>query len=185
MSRNHQKQKTTATTPIACNNRCVNQEDTGFTPSFSFYFLTSNGIGAMYRAYSRGDNYTIAFVLSLCIATLLLEWCVTAYQRLPPRQESRKKEFLKTGIWGLTTMIYFGLLYQFAPYFSLAGVLSAYAVAIACSACVFYLYFICDDKNGSSGCCSDEKVTSSQCCSAVEGATDKNHEHSISILDKV
>ncbi|KAL3526487.1 hypothetical protein ACH5RR_011143 [Cinchona calisaya] len=131
------------------------RESTELLPSMSYLLLASNSVGTIIRAYSTGRNWLLAFIFLIYSSFFLLEYCFSAYHRLPRNEKSGRKNFLAVAIWCLVTVIMFGFTYQFTPFFSFAAAAPLYAIAVAGSAIIFYVYIIYDGDEECSNRCSE------------------------------
>ncbi|KAJ1685469.1 hypothetical protein LUZ63_016859 [Rhynchospora breviuscula] len=68
---------------------------------FGFTMLTCNSSLEIYR--SKGDAWSVAFVVSAYFAVLLLFWCLMLYMGAAPNEARRWK--LKIAIWTLLTFL--------------------------------------------------------------------------------
>ncbi|CAL5404390.1 unnamed protein product [Camellia sinensis] len=98
-----------------------NREYSSFFTSITQFFLASNSIGAMYRAYNRSDYALLFFIVFAYSASVLLAHCTLAYHKLPPHEKSIKKKLFKFAIWFLFSSIAFGVVFQVGPYFPHPG----------------------------------------------------------------
>ncbi|KAJ9135190.1 hypothetical protein P3X46_032399 [Hevea brasiliensis] len=130
-----------------------------FAQSISCLYLTLNSITTIYRAYINNDMPMVAFIIFVYLGYFILDYCVVIYNRLPSKEESPKKEFLKVTIWGLSSAIFFGFSYQFSTFMSLFVVVPMYGFAIVSSVFLFYFYFLRD--NNHSGC--NSEILQSSC----------------------
>jgi hypothetical protein len=149
------------TLPISCN-RC-NTGNKDFTlsllPYFAYLNLTVSSMSTIYRAYIHNDMPMIVFIVYVYFAYFVLDHCFTAFNKLPPNENSQKKEFLKFTICVLSSSILFGFACQFATFLSLAASLSIFVVVIASSLCLFYVHFFCDDPKTFRASCPNEKTS--------------------------
>ncbi|KAM4125072.1 hypothetical protein ACB094_01G280800 [Castanea mollissima] len=145
-----------------CNNNTVNKDySLSLLPYFAYLNLTISSMSTIYRAYIHNDLTMIIFIVFVYFAYFMLDHCFTAFNKLPPNDNSQKKEFLKFTICVLSTSILFGFACQFATFLSLAASLSIFLVVIASSFCLFYVYFVYDDaKMFRSSRPKNEKVSS-------------------------
>ena len=129
-----------------CNNNTENKDySLSLLPYFAYLNLTISSMSTIYRAYIHNDLPMIIFIVFVYFAYFLLDHCFTVFNKLPPNDNSQKKEFLKFTICVLSTSILFGFACQFATFLSLAASLSIFLVVIASSFCLFYVYFVYDD----------------------------------------
>ncbi|KAF7135911.1 hypothetical protein RHSIM_Rhsim08G0065500 [Rhododendron simsii] len=130
-------------------------------PSLAFFFLASNSIGTIYRAYNRRDYYTVGFVLFEYSACLLLDRCLTAFHKLPSQNRTKWRKFLQLAIWVLYSAMVFGFSTYFAPLFGdpYYGY-SLYVVSVLGSVLLFYVYVIWDGRESGCDeyCLGEEKV---------------------------
>ncbi|KAF7136108.1 hypothetical protein RHSIM_Rhsim08G0065600 [Rhododendron simsii] len=134
----------------------TNCATTNLFPSISAFFLASNSIGTIYRAYSRRDYYTIGFIVFEYSAFLLLDLCLTAFHELPSRNRSRRRKFLQLAIWFLYSAMVFGFSTYFGPLFGdPVCEYSLYVVSVVGSAFLFYVFVIWDERLGDE----EKKVT--------------------------
>ncbi|THG19362.1 hypothetical protein TEA_004039 [Camellia sinensis var. sinensis] len=160
-----------------------NREYSSFFTSITHFFLASNSIGAMCRAYSRSDYALLFFIVFAYSASLLLAHCTLAYLKLPPHEKSIKKKLLKFAIWFLYSSIMFGVAFQFGPYFPHPGYgLSLFFVATICSALLFYVCMIVVGRSGCDECEREEKRKFSDC---VEKVNESKIDRCDSVLEKV
>ncbi|KAF7134961.1 hypothetical protein RHSIM_Rhsim08G0066000 [Rhododendron simsii] len=131
-------------------------------PSIAFFFLASNSIGTIYRAYYRRDYYTVGFVVFEYSAFLLLDLCLTAFHKLPSQKRTKWRKFLQLAIWVLYSAMVFGFSTYFAPLFGdpYYGY-SLYVVSVLGSVLLFYVYVIWDGSESGCDeyCLGEEKVT--------------------------
>ncbi|CAL5372036.1 unnamed protein product [Camellia sinensis] len=186
MRKTFPRKRTTSTIPMSHNTTTHrtsnNREYSSFFPSITYFFLASNSIGAMCRAYSRSDYALLFFIVCAYSAFLLLDRCSLAYQKLPPHEKSIKKNLLKFAIWFLFSSIMFGVVFQFGPYFPHSGYgLSLFFVATIGSAFLFYVYMIFD---GTSGCDECEREEKRKFSDSVEKVNESKFERCDSVLEK-
>ncbi|CAL5404393.1 unnamed protein product [Camellia sinensis] len=180
------RKRTTITIPMSHNTTTHrtsnNREYSSFFTSITHFFLASNSIGAMCRAYSRSDYALLFFIVFAYSASLLLAHCTLAYLKLPPHEKSIKKKLLKFAIWFLYSSIMFGVAFQFGPYFPHPGYgLSLFFVATICSALLFYVCMIVVGRSGCDECEREEKRKFSDC---VEKVNESKIERCDSVLEK-
>ncbi|XAR51776.1 hypothetical protein NMG60_11006508 [Bertholletia excelsa] len=126
-------------------------ETTSLLPAISYFCLASNSVGGIVRAYTHSDYPMIAFILFIYLSCMVLGWCLSEYQKLPPYKKSLKKTALKFAIWLIFTTTMFGFSCQFAPLFGPAAGFSFYAISGVGSALLFYLYMVFDESQGCAG----------------------------------
>ncbi|KAF7134540.1 hypothetical protein RHSIM_Rhsim08G0065700 [Rhododendron simsii] len=136
----------------------TNCATTNLFPSIAFFFLASNSIGTIYRAYSRRDYYTVGFVVFEYSAFLLLDLCLTAFHKLPSQNRTNWRRFLQLAIWVLYSAMVFGFSTYFGPLFGdpVCGY-SLYVVSIVGSVFLFYVYVISDGMSGCDECLGDQE----------------------------
>ncbi|GMN42371.1 hypothetical protein TIFTF001_011577 [Ficus carica] len=148
MSKNKCQEKATLLPTTTGNDNKSNSEAEflAYAPLFAYVNLTISSIGTTYRAYANNDMAMVAFIIFVILGYFVLEICFRALKRLPRDEESAKKSLLKFTIWGLSSSILFGFAYQLGTFACLGATLIMYAVVIASSSCIFFVYFIHDDK---------------------------------------
>ncbi|XVF60479.1 hypothetical protein PTKIN_Ptkin08bG0050300 [Pterospermum kingtungense] len=116
-----------------------------FLPAIAFY-LTFNSISIIYQAYTHGhgDFYMAAFIVFVYLGYFCLIYCITKFQTLPPLENSPRKIFLKSVIWFLTSVILFGLAYQFFTFIHPVAAVFVFAIAVSAGCLLFFLYFLHD-----------------------------------------
>ncbi|KAH7852285.1 hypothetical protein Vadar_022746 [Vaccinium darrowii] len=135
------------------------RETTNLFPSIVCFFFASNSIGTLYRAYSRGDYTTLAFVVFEYSAFLLLDLCFTALHKLPSRDRTKWRKFLQMAIWVLYSGISFAFSAYFGPFFDGPGVgYTLYGISAVGSALLFYMNVVWDYKSGCDACLEEERV---------------------------
>ncbi|CAL5367945.1 unnamed protein product [Camellia sinensis] len=164
---------------MACNG-----ENTTFLPSITYFMLASNGISSTIRAYSQSDYSMVAFIFFIYLSFLLLQYCLSAYQRLPPDQDSLTKDLLKFAVWFLFSAMIFGFAYQFAPLISLVAAISVFAIATAGSALLFYVCIIYGDGK-TRGCGEEKRNYSRECACPVDQVSDEKIQQYDFVLEKL
>ncbi|XP_021297700.1 uncharacterized protein LOC110426732 [Herrania umbratica] len=114
-----------------------------FLPAVAHFYLTFNIISTIYQAYAHGDFPMAAFIFFVYLAYFFLMYCMTLLQTLPPQDRSPRKDFLKSVIWVLTSVIFFGFAYQFSTFIHPVAAAFVFALAILASSFIF-LYFVYD-----------------------------------------
>ncbi|XP_007032439.2 PREDICTED: uncharacterized protein LOC18601442 [Theobroma cacao] len=117
-----------------------------FLPVVAHFYLTFNIFSTIYQAYAHGDFPMVAFIVFVYLAYFFLMYCMTLLQALPPQDRSPRKDFLKSVIWVLTSVIFFGFAYQFSTFIHPVAAAFVFALAILASAFIFFLYFVYDGQ---------------------------------------
>ncbi|CAN6177731.1 unnamed protein product [Urochloa humidicola] len=107
-----------------------------------FAFLTFNSGMAIYR--SNGDTGSVTFVVVSYLDLVALFGCLRYYERLD--RHSPKRETVKAGVWGLTTLLTVMFSYKVAEIMPLPVKLVVWAMAAATSCGGFYAFFIHEEK---------------------------------------
>ncbi|EXB30119.1 hypothetical protein L484_001523 [Morus notabilis] len=159
-----------------------------FAPIFAHVNLTISSISTSYRAYANNDIAMVASIAFVFIGYFVLQICFRALNRLPQNEESTKKLLLKITAWGLSSAILFVFAYQFCTLGSLTMTVVTFGVVIAGSACIFFVYFIYDDKkNGPnvSNYSTGEKISTNSCSSCPDQKYNDHDKCTASALEKV
>lgn len=167
MSKNKCQEKATLLPTTTKNDKKSNSEAEILTyaPLFAYVNLTISSVGTTYRAYANNDMPMVAFIIFVIIGYFVLEICFRALKRLPRDDESTKKSLLKFTVWALSSSILFGFAYQLGTFACLGATLTMYAAVIASSSCIFFVYFIHDDKKNGASVSADggEKIGTDSC----------------------
>ena len=158
MSQNKCQTKTKTATPNTSNKPNFESEILHLAPCIAYINLAISGLGTTYRAYANNDTSMMAFIALVVLGYLLLELCFRALQRLPRASAAdkeclAKRAALKIAIWSLSSAILFGFAYQISTFSGLPATLFIFSVVGASSACIFFVYFIYDDKQGRTDVC--------------------------------
>ncbi|KAJ4833819.1 hypothetical protein Tsubulata_043969 [Turnera subulata] len=121
-----------------------NSPNTVLVHAMAFFYLTFNTISTIYRAYINDDMPMVALVVFVYVGYFLLHHCLEVYGGLPSHEESPRKEILKATIWGLSSTIVFGFVYELSTTMSVAVVLPIFSLAVMTSAFLFCFYFVYD-----------------------------------------
>ncbi|TYG52427.1 hypothetical protein ES288_D09G027200v1 [Gossypium darwinii] len=80
------------------------------------YYLTFSCISTMYQADTHGDFPMVGFIVMVYFGYLGLMYCINQLRALPPTHTSPKKDFLKSIIWVLATVLFFGFARQLSTF---------------------------------------------------------------------
>lgn len=108
-----------------------------------FIIMMPNTIGTIAKAIRHNDYPLAAFAISVIVCFFLLQFCLSKYLSAP-KHDSTKKFWLKLNMWFLYTVTSFGVVYQFADFFTLEMSMSLYMVVLLCSMFLFYVFMIAD-----------------------------------------
>jgi Na+/melibiose symporter-like transporter len=106
-----------------------------------FTLLTCNSALAVYR--SKGDGWSIAFVLSAYVSLLLLFWFLRLHERTAPNAPRRRE--LKAPIWSLSAFLTIMFSYRVAALMPSLVALLVWAMAAAVIFAGFYTFFVHPD----------------------------------------
>ncbi|PWA43138.1 hypothetical protein CTI12_AA538670 [Artemisia annua] len=111
-----------------------------------FIIMMPNTIGTIAKAIRHNDYPLAAFAISVIVCFFLLQFCLSKYLSAP-KHNSTKKFWLKLNMWFLYTVTSFGVVYQFADFFTSQMTMSLYMVVLLCSMFLFYVFVIVDVVN--------------------------------------
>ncbi|KAG4128427.1 hypothetical protein ERO13_D09G020400v2 [Gossypium hirsutum] len=119
------------------------------------YYLTFNCISTMYQAYTHGDFPMVGFIVMVYFGYLGLMYCINQLRALPPTHTSPKKDFLKSIIWVLATVLFFGFARQFSTSVHPLVAVFMFGAAVSTSYFLFFLYLVhnCDPHQFANSCC--------------------------------
>ncbi|KAJ3701400.1 hypothetical protein LUZ61_005105 [Rhynchospora tenuis] len=104
----------------------------------SDWFPGVNSVLAIYQ--SKGDAWSVAFVVSAYFVVLLLFWCTQLYVRTAPYSAQRWK--LKEAVWSLSTFLTAMSSYKVANLMPWPVALVVWGMSAAVSFGAFYEFFI-------------------------------------------
>ncbi|XVF58218.1 hypothetical protein PTKIN_Ptkin07bG0046400 [Pterospermum kingtungense] len=122
----------------------TNPEIPLFFPATVYFYLTFNSVSTIYQAYYHDDFTMAAFIVFVYFGYFLLMFCITKFQALPPQENSPRKDFLKSVIWVLITLILFGFAFEFSTFIHPVAAVFVFVLAISSSSFIFFLYFVYD-----------------------------------------
>ncbi|KAB2064480.1 hypothetical protein E1A91_A09G024200v1 [Gossypium mustelinum] len=134
------------------------------------YYLTFNCISTLYQAYTHGDFPMVGFIVMVYFGYLGLMYCINQLRALPPTHTSPKKDFLKSIIWVLATVILVGFALQFSTFVHPLVAVFVFAAAVSTSYFLFFLYFVhdCYPHQSANSCCIFRIKVSRGCCANYE-----------------
>ncbi|MBA0614596.1 hypothetical protein Godav_014871 [Gossypium davidsonii] len=96
----------------------------------------------MYQAYTHGDFPMVGFIVMVYLGYLGLMYCINQLRALPLTRTSPKKYFLKSIIWVLAIVLFFGFAHQFPTFVHPLVAVFMFGATISTSYFLFFLYLV-------------------------------------------